>query len=161
MPTEPASVDAGAGGVWPYACAANAAQIALATNFEVFMGPPRRDARQRAVFTADVAAPISDLGLTQHALRFDECDHRIEPLAGLEIGEHEGPFAAHFPRIAVFEVFHGHAHGLEVAGAIAAGSFVAGLMVSSVLEICAAMACARLASRRNSLDRHHRYRLRR
>jgi urease accessory protein len=62
---------------------------------------------------------------------------------------------------AMFAVFHGHAHGLEAAGAIAAGSFVAGLMLSSVLVICAAMACAQLASQWISLHRHHRHRLRR
>jgi urease accessory protein len=62
---------------------------------------------------------------------------------------------------ALFALFHGHAHGLEAAGAVAAGSFVAGIMVSSVLVVCTAMACAYLASQSNLLDRHHRHRFRR
>ncbi len=37
----------------------------------------------------------------QHALVEDEVDHRVEAVAGLQVGEHEGPLAAHLLRVAI------------------------------------------------------------
>lgn len=59
----------------------------------------------------------------------------------------------HFPVttlgvIAVFALFHGHAHGVEAADGAAGPSFVAGMTLASALVICATMAAAQIFSPR-------------
>lgn len=50
--------------------------------------------------------------------------------------------------IALFAIFHGHAHGLEAADGLAGPSFVAGMALASALVICATMMGAQYVSQR-------------